>query len=149
MTNQQKYLSQVIVLAIALTVPTHAQEVQRRDGNWWRTIITATKQAYTIGIWDGLPLGERFSYWNIRGKDGKQDNAVAVRVIQSFEEHEKLLSGITNGQVTDGLDSFYGDYRNRRILVFNAVWVVLNTISGKSEKEMETMIENFRKNAVE
>jgi hypothetical protein len=57
------------------------------------------------------------------------------------------VGDITAGQLADGLDVLYGDYRNRNILLLNAVWLVLNSISGKSDAEMQKMIENFRKAA--
>jgi hypothetical protein len=43
---------------------------------------------------------------------------------------------------------FYEDYRNRRIRIHSAVWLVLNETSGKPKVEMEKMVESFRKNAV-
>ena len=57
------------------------------------------------------------------------------------------VANVANVQLSDGVTKFYEDYRNWKILVANAVWLVLNTISGKSDAEMEKMIEKFRKNA--
>jgi hypothetical protein len=47
----------------------------------------------------------------------------------------------------DGLNSFYKDYRNRRIKVPDAVWLVANSIAGKPQNEMDKMIENWRQSA--
>jgi hypothetical protein len=60
----------------------------------------------------------------------------------------KYLTNVTNGQVVQGLDEFYSDYRNRRIKVASGVWIVLNEISGKSKDEMQKLIETHRKNAI-
>jgi len=57
----------------------------------------------------------------------------------------KYLKNVTNSQLADGVDKFYSDYRNRRIMVNDAVWLVLNEISGKSDADMKKMIENWRK----
>ena len=57
------------------------------------------------------------------------------------------IGGI-NDQLVDGLDSFYSDYRNRKILINVAVWLVAKEISGKSKEEMEKMSEDCRKNEV-
>jgi hypothetical protein len=54
---------------------------------------------------------------------------------------------VTGGQLVDGLDSFYGDFRNRRILVYSAVWLVLNEIAGTPQDELDKMIQSWRKNA--
>jgi hypothetical protein len=51
------------------------------------------------------------------------------------------------GQVSDGLDAFYKDYRNRSIRVVDAMWVVANSIAGTPQKEIDAMTENFRKYA--
>jgi hypothetical protein len=125
----------------------HAQEDKgRRDGNWWRTIDTPSKDAYMVGFFDGILLGERFSYWKFINKDGTE-NSQTAKVIDSFKTYYKLLQDTTNDQFRDGLDKFYGDYRNRRIAVTDAVWIVINTIAGKSDKEMEVIILNSRKSA--
>ncbi|MGH9822017.1 MAG: hypothetical protein ACREDR_01990 [Blastocatellia bacterium] len=59
------------------------------------------------------------------------------------------MSEVTAGQVREGLDRFYKDYRNRRILVQNAIWLVLNSIAGKPQADWDKMVENYRKNAVQ
>jgi hypothetical protein len=41
---------------------------------------------------------------------------------------------------------FYKDYRNRKIRIYDAVWLVLNSIAGKPQDELDKMIESFRKN---
>jgi hypothetical protein len=57
----------------------------------------------------------------------------------------RYLGGVTTGQICDGLNEFYKDYRNRRINIPNAVWIVLNMTSGKSDDEVRSMVEHFRK----
>ncbi len=69
-------------------------------------------------------------------------------IAKSFSDNiTKFVSGVTNAQLSDGLDSFYEDYRNRRIRVDHGVWLVLNEISGKPKDDMDRMIENWRRNA--
>ena len=72
-----------------------------------------------------------------------------TKVANSYDSYmRKYLSNVTNGQLVDGLDKFYSDFRNRRIKVNDAVWLVLNQVAGEPEAEMEKMIENWRKNTV-
>ena len=58
---------------------------------------------------------------------------------------DKYIQNVTNVQLSEGLSKFYEDYRNRQIMVINAVWLVLNAIGGKPDNDMESLIENFRK----
>jgi hypothetical protein len=118
----------------------------RRDGNWWRDLTKVEKITYMTGFFDGMHLGSNFSYWEILEKD-KNDPAIA-KVANSYQDYAaKYLQNVTNGQLADGLDTFFSDYRNRRIETSDAVWLVLNEISGKSDAEMQQMIESWRKNA--
>jgi len=55
------------------------------------------------------------------------------------------LNSVTNGQLAAGLDKFYADYRQSKHQAQNGVWLVLNSIAGKSDTEMEKMAENYRK----
>lgn len=39
------------------------------------------------------------------------------------------------------------DYRNRSIIVHDAVWIVVNSIAGMPQDKLDKMIESWRKNA--
>lgn len=120
----------------------------RRDGNWWRDLTRVEKTTYMTGFFDGMNLGNNFSYWGMLEKD-KNDPAIA-KVADSYGNYgAKYLKNVTNSQMADGLDAFFSDYRNRRIETSNAVWLVLNEISGKSDAEMQQMVESWRKNAAQ
>ena len=118
----------------------------RRDGNWWRELTKGEKADYMTGFFDGMELGHNFSFWGILDKD-ENDSAVG-KVSGSFTDYtEKYFNHVTNLQLVDGLDTFYSDYRNRVIPTHDAVWLVVNEISGKSDAEMQTMIESWRKSS--
>jgi hypothetical protein len=94
------------------------------------------------GFFDGMPLGNLFSYWQ-----NTDDKVCAPKIIGSYSVYsEKYLKDVTNSQVADGLDEFYKDYRNRSIRISNGVWLVLNSIAGTPKAELDRKIENFRKN---
>jgi len=143
-------LQTVVLICSLLLLPTPArnQNSDRRDGNWWRGQSEYARTVYVTGFFDGILLGNSFSYWGFV-HDGKTDNQSAFSAVnESFEQYYgRYLRDVTNAQLADGLTTFYSDYRNRRILISNAIWLVLNEISGKSEDEMKKMIENWRKNA--
>jgi hypothetical protein len=138
-----------LTLLSVLPIYVHAQH-DRRDGNWWTGQTADIKLDYIVGFFDGMELGYDFSYW---GMIKDTDKGVATPCMsasnKSFNEHnERYIRGVSNYQLVDGLDTFYKDFRNRRITVTAAVWLVLNEIAGKPQNQMDKMIENYRKNAV-
>jgi hypothetical protein len=133
-------------LALLMAPLARNQQTSRRDGNWWVDEDRASKLNYATGFFDGMDLGNRFSYWGLQD-DPK--GVVAGRVMGSYTTYnQKFLSEVTNYQLVEGLDKFYADYRKRRIEVMGGVWLVANEIAGKPEAEMQKMIESWRKNAV-
>ena len=135
----------VLALLLVTTLCVHAQtDLTRRDGNWWIGQSTVFKNVYIGGFFDGMDLGYKFSYWKF-DDDSKQSSCVD-EVTRSFTTlNNQYLKNVTSRQLADGLDVFYSDYRNRRIYVSNAVWLVTNSIAGTPQKDLDKMIENWRK----
>ena len=134
------------LLCLLIAAPcSRNQEFDRRDGDWWRSVDRVNKAYYLAGFVDGTQLARRFSGNPQNDQDAKD---VSARPATPFGENRaKYLGHTTNIQLTDGLDTFYGDARNRRILVSDAAWVVLNQIAGTPEAETQALIESTRKNA--
>lgn len=55
------------------------------------------------------------------------------------------FDGIKMGQFVNGLDSFYGDYRNQQIEFGSALGYVRDGIKGKPQEELQKEIEQMRK----
>lgn len=144
MINLQKLVATVLlVVACGLS---DAQESSRRDGNWWRGEQRISKSTYVVGFFDGMELGRNFSYWKF-ANNKLAANSVAL-VNESYAEYvDKYFKNVSNVQLVDGLDVFYADFRNRSILVHNAVWIVTHQISGLPQERVDEMIENWRKNS--
>jgi hypothetical protein len=67
------------------------------------------------------------------------------RAIASYEQFtKKYLEHLTSGQVSDGLDKFYEDYRNRTILINWGIWIVLKAIAGDPQAEIDALIDNLK-----
>jgi hypothetical protein len=131
------------IFFILVSIQVNAQNT-RRDGNWWIDKSQVLKVSYALGFLDGISLGRNFTIWNVL----EEDKTCAAKASGSFEDHEqKFMANVNSGQLADGLDDFYKDYRNRKILVVNGVWLVLNSIAGTPQKELDKMIESFRANA--
>ena len=117
----------------------------RRDGNWWLGLTPTAKLYFAVGFFDGIELGSKFSYWGMT--EGKNTDCAGKAVGSFYSYKKKYLADVTNDQIVDGLDSFYSDYKNRRILIPDAVWLVANGIAGTPQKDLDKMIESWRKNA--
>lgn len=51
---------------------------------------------------------------------------------------------ITNGQLVEGLNAFYGDFKNKQIKITDAVYVVKKQIKGASDEETEAVLQFLR-----
>ena len=135
-----------LTLCAALNSRATAPTENRRDGNWWLLQDKVTKLDYVVGFFDGMDLGYEFSYFQFSHDPDKGACLISIR--DSYGRYSaKYLDEVTNNQLADGLDAFYADYRNRRIRVSDAVWLVVNGIAGTPQKELDEMIEQSRKNA--
>ena len=114
-----------------------------RNGNWWIERTQPEKAMYITGFFDGMELGRNFSYWDLVGQKG-----MVKKVTDSYATFvRKYMTDVTNIQITDGLNVFYEDFRNRKIGIENGVWLVIQQIAGKPDEEMQTLIETYRCNA--
>lgn len=136
-----------ILIAAILFLPAvsyHAAD-SRRDGNWWTNLDKSSKSIYVTGFFDGMELGHNFSYW---GNMQESERSSASSAVKSYHEYsKKYLSNVTNIQIVDGLNVFYSDFRNRKIQIFNAIWLVVQQIAGVPDEEMQKMLESWRENA--
>jgi hypothetical protein len=77
----------------------------------------------------------------------KTDQCMSKMADSYNEYHLRYFKGVTTGQLVDGLDSFYADYRNRRILIVNAVYLVVNSFAGTPQEVMDAATEDLRRKA--
>ena len=59
------------------------------------------------------------------------------------------ITGITNGQIVEGLNQLYSDFKNRQINLREAIYVVKKQIKGASDEEIQTILEWLRTNSNE
>jgi len=136
------------VLLLAITAPVFAA-TEQRDGNWWQTLDEPTKFTYVAGFIDGMTLGYNFSYWGDvpMGRSPARPARMSQSSKSFIKMYTKYFTGVSSGQLCDGLTDFYKDARNRRILVHDATWLVLNQIAGMPKQTLNIMIESWRRNA--
>jgi hypothetical protein len=90
----------VTALSQLLCLPLHAQS--DFDGDFWISKTHDIKITYVLGFVDGR-------------NDGINDAAEAVGATVKDPRFSKLSSEVTVGQIVDGVDDFYKDWRNRKI----------------------------------
>jgi hypothetical protein len=145
-----------LLVAVCLTfAPIVRGADNQRDGNWWNTLSHPTKVAYALGFLDGNSYAEvKFQgpllYGMADPKTGQPDRAranVAMTISKLEDDQAKELNNVTSGQLADGLDHIYADYRNMRIHALDALIVVIRSINGMSDAEVEKMLEGKRSGA--
>ncbi len=116
---------------------------QRADGNWWMTLDKQVKTLYIAGFFEGTNLGYNMSYWKLFEDKTKAQCLKDVMDSQNFN-HKKYFANVSDEQIVNGLNELYSDSKNRRIRIFNAIWVVLNGIAVTPKEQLDRMIEYFR-----
>ena len=142
-----KLFKLVLTIAVLMLSSMSWSADNRRDGNWWLVQEKYLQTAYVIGFFDGMDLGNNLSYWKYT-KGTVEQQACSAQAVDSYSEYSrKYFGNVTAGQLSAGLESFYADYRNRRILVSAAVWLVANGIVGMPDDKLNKLIEAWRKNS--
>ncbi len=108
-------------LSLLLCLPVHAQS--DFDGDFWIPRTQDTKLMYVIGFVDGR-------------NDGINDLAEVLGTTIDDPRVSKLGSKITTGQMVDGVDEFYKDWRNRQVLLRDAMQYVEDEARGKDDSKV-------------
>jgi len=118
------------------------QSTSRTDGNWWNGLNSLAKYGYVIGYGDGSVKAD--ATWAY-GPCKTQVTAKYLAAVQKGNDY----SGITIGQLIEGVDQFYKDFRNTRILTTDAMMVVKQQISGFSQKQIDETLQTLRQTALD
>lgn len=93
------------------------------DGEFWKTKSRDLKVVYATGFVDGR-------------NEGVNEAAGALGTNVFDPKIATLASKVTVGQIVDGLDEFYEDYRNARILVRHAIEYVVMEAQGEDGSQL-------------
>jgi len=114
-------------------------EVTRHDGNWWTQQSAGFRLLYILGFMDGMDLGSRFSAPDTVDETRPEPEDDSRKM---YEKRTRLyFTNVTVGQISDGLDAFYRDYRNRSINLVDGFEIVLRSLKGE---DVENLIQNRR-----
>lgn len=130
-----------ILLAGFIAKPCWGEEQERYklDGYKWDSWPRDGKFGWVKGYCDGLDraslegaffLSElRREMGNEMGENEFESKERGLKGVESFIKR-LVLSGVTYGQMVDGLDKFYQDYRNKKVLTREAIWIVKLQVKG-------------------
>jgi hypothetical protein len=119
-----------------------------RDGNFWREMSVNQKAVYVAGFLDGMEEAEGHELDDVLAlmktlpksvKTGQQWDILEARATAL-----EPLSNIKIGQLEDGLNQFYSDYRNRMIHIGHALLLVAESIKGMSAEKVEEHSAQYR-----
>jgi hypothetical protein len=131
--------SLVIILVMLGGLTMQAQQQQEpHNGNWWIKEDTKLKQLlYVMGFLDGLNDGESRLSGEVYVNSDKVKFADCLKNISAaYKRLDRYTDNVTVGQMWEGVDDFYKDYRNRSILVSNAIDIVLRAIKGEDVEQL-------------
>jgi hypothetical protein len=118
----------ILVVCVFLACAGLPAEETRRDGTWWNQQSAGFRLLYILGFMDGIDLGHRFSVpEKIAGHDATADARRSYR-----EQKERYFTDVTVGQISDALDAFYRDHRNRAIGLSDGFEIVLRSLKGEN-----------------
>lgn len=144
------------LLCFYTAYPVYANNIGEEDGTDWNSWDMSTKANYINGFMsascfvagnnDDIMLLFHDPNSGIVGTikyDEKEFNRLKKR-------NEILLRyciiGISVGQIKDGLNLFYEDFKNRQIRLSLTIYVIRKQIEGSSNEEMEAIIQFLRRN---
>lgn len=106
-----------VALMMASSLPVMAQAAPKHTGKWWLEHSDVYREAYVNGYQSG---------WH-RGIG-----------------HDTPLKPFGARTVTDGLDKFYADFKNRIIPLDDAIGYVAEELNGASPEELKAKVLKLR-----
>jgi hypothetical protein len=137
-----------LIFFLLLALPINAiREQEPHDGYWWADWNDSFRLGYVIGLSGGIShcdlafngLCDRFISDSTSLDDCKNILLLYRDFLLEFE-----IRDITCGQMRDGISALYEDYRNKRLLAINLLSVVKMQVAGKSEAEINSVLQGLR-----
>jgi hypothetical protein len=126
-------------------------QIPVRDGYWW----TNQAQDFKLGFVTGFAVAmtgnsDAAVVRCIATKPGGAEKASGEEWKACTQAPEVVMlsySGLRTGQLVDGVDEFYKDFRNKSILVDTAMRYVKDELRGMTDKQLQDELATFRQSA--
>jgi hypothetical protein len=117
--------------------------MQDRDGTWWLAESEQNKLRLAESLIAGIQLGRTIATREMLNSV-KGDDVAINKLIDAGRKDETDYQNLTPTRLVEWLNNLYRDSRNLNIRVHDALWVKLNEITGRSEEEINNLIERYR-----
>jgi hypothetical protein len=107
------------------------RDLGKQNGYDWEGFNLWQKAGYASGFINGTAKAYGELYWYVHtSKFQLKDNPIKI---------EELIPvwKVTIGQIVEGVDAFYNDYKNKQILIQDAIYVVCKEVKGESQEKIE------------
>lgn len=132
------------LVAVGAAIRPVAGQAEKPDGSMWSSFSDEMKLGYAVGFLQGVHFGEEMIVVGF-GSVGS-DASTLLRSQKLYSTYLKgHFSELSAGQIIDGLNVFYRDFRNRNIEMPKAAWVVTHEVVGTPKLEVEATIEALRR----
>ncbi len=152
---------QLLFVLFAMPLLSAKADATWGTGNWWNNLTKTEKLVFIEGYWQGKDSGAALSGAVMitsvpSGKPGAKTFTPEQQLLVNFTKHvtsatvdlmKSRSKGVTNGDLVDGVDTLFADFKNRRLTVSDAMDVVYSQISGSSAEAVESMLAQKRKDA--
>jgi len=143
------YILLFCILFVGLITNPCFSEKAGIDGTKWKSWLPLERLGWVEGFASGVGQTSNETWFHVAfiiaeiGVQAlKTEERSAYEVLEEWHDDFKQRvtagqRGTTVGQVIDGLDDFYKDYRNEKILVSEAVYIVNLELMGASRELVE------------
>ena len=119
----RKLLGLVLAFALLASPLAIAQKAPLiRDGGWWKEKSTSFREGFVNGY-------------------------RAALVHSATPKQLADLEGFQSSQAVEGLNAFYGDFRNKLILIDDAIAYVIDQVKGMPDDQLAAELQKMRKAA--
>lgn len=149
------YLRLSVLLMLSYALPGAAASSET-DGRWWNAISRAERHAFVTGFLTGATYSMHILQAEalnsmkdpVTGKYSP-DRAEPIRevALETVDTIIQRFQNVSIGQVVDGLNVTYLDYRNQGIDIQEALHIVVLSINGASDPEITRLLERSRRRA--
>jgi hypothetical protein len=148
MRTRANFLVAGLILCAGLA---HGQNPPFRSGYWWLQMPRGMKLAWLEGYGDGQAA---VTGWLAAPclKHGETFTEASYKAAEKACIHDDLSRfdsprNATNGQIVDGLDQFYADYRNKTVVITEAIVYVNEELNGKPQPVLDELARKLRQTA--
>lgn len=126
------------------------QTQQNYNGFWWSSMTPSFKLGWVSGYAMAMDsaftmqLGTCIAQMPMYKKEYPNTDPKVLMQTFCLNNTGFDYDGIAMGQLVDGMDAFYGDYRNKQLAVDWSIQYVRDSIKGKSPQELEAEVTMWR-----